>query len=566
MRRIAIATTILALVAHLTGCAADAPSAPRPGGGGQNDGSLHVVLNTNNANPAAGGCSLMQATATLNGANVPDGTSVSFVTDLGTFSQNGQPSISVVASGGVAVTSVCSPVPGVANVRATARAQGKVGDASLPISFQSSPSAGFVSSCSPTFGSPSGGTALTLTGGGFSGSASTTNVYFTAAGITRQGLVASVNSTEIGVVTPNFPEVSGLSTPVQIQITLNAGSSTPTTLTAPNCFVFSTAPASAPTVSSVLPSSGKNEGNTRVSIVGSGFIAPLQVFFGPAEAQVLSISYNQIVALTPPATGIGLPNQNQSVDVRVHEVQSGLDGNLAGGFQYGPALRIISFSGANVQSASGPFTPLTIFGEGFDAPVKVSLAGWVATVLSVSATEIVVVPGSIVAAGCSDVSGAMEVTNINTGDTATGQSFTYLVSASGPIITGVTPSSAQVPGAGIQLLISGSNFPTTVAGVSVTVGGRQVTVDDGDVDLADGAVAADQRGGADLPGHRSGRHADACRRGAGREGHESGHHVRRDLPRRLHVPPAVRRRSVTDRQLERTTAPFGGRFAFTKLG
>ena len=229
-------------------------------------------------------------------------------------------------------------------------------------------------------------------------------------------------------------------------------------------------------MSSVLPSSGKNEGNTRVSIVGSGFIAPLQVFFGPAEAQVLSISYNQIVALTPPATGIGLPNQNQSVTVRVHAVESGLDGSLPGGFQYGPALRIISFSGANVQSASGPFTPLTIFGEGFDAPVKVSLAGWVATVLSVSASEIVVVPGSIVAAGCSDVSGAMEVTNINTGDTATGQTFTYLVSASGPIITGVTPSSAQVPGAGIQLLISGSNFPTTVAGVSVTVGGRQVTV------------------------------------------------------------------------------------------
>jgi hypothetical protein len=257
---------------------------------------------------------------------------------------------------------------------------------------------------------------------------------------------------------------------------LNSGSSSPTTLTAPNCFVFSTAPASAPTVTAILPSSGKNEGNTRVSIVGSGFVAPLQVFFGPAEAQVLSISYNQIVALSPPATGIGLPNQNQAVNVRVREVTSGLEGTLNAGFQYGPALRIISYEGANVQSASGPFTPVTIHGEGFDAPVKVSLAGWVATVLSVSATEIVVVPGFIVASGCSDVTGAMEVTNINTGETASGQSFTYLVTASGPIITGVTPSSAQVPLAGIQLLISGANFPTTVSGVSVTVGGRQVTV------------------------------------------------------------------------------------------
>ena len=87
-----------------------------------------------------------------------------------------------------------------------------------------------------------------------------------------------------------------------------------------------------------------------------------------------------------------------------------------------------------------------------------------------------VVPGNIVANGCADVSGAMEVTNINTGETATGQTFTYLVSASGPVITGVSPTSAQVPGAGIQLLISGSNFPTSAAGVSVTVGGVQVQV------------------------------------------------------------------------------------------
>ena len=476
MRRIAIGTTILALVAHLSGCAADAPTAPRPGGGGNNDGALQILLNTSNPNPPAGSCSLIQATATLNGASVPEGTGIAFVTDLGAFQENGQPSVTVVATSGVAVTSVCSPVSGIANVRASATVQGKSGNASLPIAFQLTQSAGFVTACSPTFGAPAGGTSLTLSGGGFTGSASTTRVLFTAAGITREGLVASVTSTQIGVVTPAFPEVTGLSTPVQIRIILNSGTASPTTLTAPSCFVFSTAPASAPTVSSVLPSSGKNEGNTRVSIVGSGFIAPLQVFFGPAEAQVLSVSFNQIVALTPPATGIGLPNQNQSVSVRVHEVNSGLDGTLDSGFQYGPALRIISFAGANVQSASGPFTPVTIFGEGFDAPVKVSLAGWVATVLSVSATEIVVVPGPIVAAGCSDVSGAMEVTNINTGDTATGQSFTYLVSASGPVITGVTPTTAQVPGAGIQLLITGSNFPTSAAGVSVTVGGRQVSV------------------------------------------------------------------------------------------
>lgn len=476
MRRIAIGTTALALIAHLISCAADAPTAPRPGGGGSNNGALQIALYTSDPNPGAGACSLVQAIATLNGANVPDGTGIAFSTDLGVFAQTGKQTISVVTAGGAATTAVCSASAGVAKVRASASVQGKSGSASLSIAFQSSPSAGFVNSCTPTFGSPTGGTALTLSGGGFTGTAATTRVVFTAAGVAREALVTNVTPTQINVVTPGFPEVSGTSSPVQIQITFGFGSASPTTLTAPNCFVFSTSPAGVPTISAVLPSSGKNEGNTRVAIVGSGFVAPLQVFFGPAEAQALSISYNQIVALSPPATGIGLPNQNATVDVRVHEVNSGRDGTLTGGFHYGPALRIISFEGANVQLASGPFTPVTIHGEGFDAPVKVSLAGWVASVISVSATEVVVVPGNIVVSGCSDVSGTMSVTNINTGETAEGQTFTYLVAAAGPVITGVSQSQAQVPVAGIQLVISGANFPTSAAGVNVTLGGRQLQV------------------------------------------------------------------------------------------
>jgi len=476
MRRIATGITALALVAQLVGCAADAPTAPRPGGGGTNDGSLQIALYTNEANPAAGGCSLVQAVVTLNGANVPNGTGVSFSTDLGTFAQNGQGSVDVVTTGGQATTGVCSVRSGVATVRANATVQGKKGSATLPISFQPSNSAAFVSSCSPPFGSPNGGTSLTINGGRFFGTASSTKVLFTAAGVAREGLVTGVTSTQISVVTPAFPEAASLAVPVQMAITLGFGTGSPETIAASNCFVFGTAPSGTPTVLSVLPSSGKNDGNTRVTIVGSGFVAPVQVFFGPAEATVLSVAYNQIVALSPPATGIGLPNQNATVDVRVHEVNSGQDGTLAGAFKYGPAMRIISFGGSNVQSASGPFTPLTIFGEGFSAPVKVSLAGWIATVMSVSATEIVVLPGNIVASGCSDVSGSISVTNIDTGETADGQSFTYLVSSTGPVVTGVAPSQGQVPASGIDLVITGVNFPTSIAGVSVALGGRQVPV------------------------------------------------------------------------------------------
>ncbi len=477
MRRIVIGTTALALIAQLLGCAADAPTAPPPGGGGNNNnGALQVSLFTSDANPSAGTCSLVQAIATFNGANVSDGTGVAFSTDLGAFAQNGERTISVVTTGGAATTSVCSVGSGVANVRASVTVQGRTDSESLAISFQSTTSSAFVSSCSPTFGSPIGGTALALNGQGFSGSASTTQVFFTAAGVTRAGLVQSVTPTQIGVVTPAFPEVTSLSAPVQIRIVLGAGTSFPTTLSTPNCFVFSTAPVGPPIVTAVLPSSGKNEGNTRVAIIGSGFVAPLQVFFGVVEATVLSVAYNQIVALSPPAFGAGSPNLNQTVDVKVRLATSGEEGTLSGGFRYAPAMQLTAVTGPNVQAVGQPFRPLTIHGQGFEAPVQVSLAGFVAAVISVSATEITVVPGNILVNGCSDVSGSVTVTNINTGESVSGLSFTYLVSGVGMAIIGVTPSSAQVPAAGIQMLISGSNLPTTAASAEVTVGGQQVVV------------------------------------------------------------------------------------------
>ena len=269
-------------------------------------------------------------------------------------------------------------------------------------------------------------------------------------------------------MTPAFPEVSSVSTPVQITITFGFGTPSPTTLVAPSCFVFSTAPAAAPTVTAVLPSSGKNEGGTRVAVVGTGFVAPLQVFFGPAEATVQSVSYNQIVVLTPAATGIGLANQNSAVDVTVREASNGSSSTLPAGYTYGPALKLIALQGFNVQPANGPFTPLTIIGQGFDAPVQVSLAGLVATVLSVSATELVVVPATPI--GCSGGGGAVTVTNLNTGETTSGLSFTYV--AAGMSITSVTPNIADVPGGGLDVVITGTNLLNPV----VTLGGTPVTV------------------------------------------------------------------------------------------
>jgi hypothetical protein len=215
-----------------------------------------------------------------------------------------------------------------------------------------------------------------------------------------------------------------------------------------------------------------------VTIIGSGFVAPLQVFFGPVEAQVLSVSFNQIIVLTPPASGAGLPNLNASVTVRVHEVNSGLDATLANAFRFVTKLQITAIDNSLQRADLDIFTPVTIHGQGFLSPVAVTLAGVPAKIISVSATELIVLPGTPFLSGCADVSGPVIVTNIDSGDSVTGLSFTYQVAITKPIITGITPA---IGAPGDTVTIKGSNLGSIT---NVTFGGRPATI----VSVSNGSV------------------------------------------------------------------------------
>ena len=482
MRRIAITLAVLALVASTFACSSDGPTPPKAGppGGGQNpDGSsaLQIRLFTSNPNPLAGTCTLIQAVVTLNGNNVPDGTGVAFSTNFGVFAQNGLPLVSIVTQNGTAVTALCSEFEGTAVVRAAASSGGQTGTARITIEFQpASAGAGpFVSFCDPSFGPSIGGTALILHGGRFcpntgcTGSeASTTRVSFFVNGVQREATVTSVTADAISVLTPSFPEATSPSTPVEIRVTLNNNTATPTVLTLPNCFAFGTTISTTPSITAVLPASGVNEGETRVTIVGAGFRAPVQVFFGEVEATIVSVSFNQIVVLTPPAFGAGRDNLNQQVDVRVRDVTSGLDATLADGYRYTQPLQLISIV-PNEMRLDQPFSPVTIFGHGFQAPVVVSLAGRPATVVSVSESELVVLPGR--PTGCGGLSGGVTVTNINTGDTASGLTFVYI--GVQPSITLLSPN-AGAPGTSVT--ITGTNLPVSTSNARVQFGDAEASV------------------------------------------------------------------------------------------
>ena len=479
MRRIAIALILAAVVVGIHACAADAPTAPKPGaGGGVTSSAVSVQLVASDANPKAGTCTLIEAFVTLNGAAVPDGTTVNFSTDFGTFGENGLPLVSIVTSNGAAVAALCGPGAGTAKVKGTATVQGKTNSGTVTINFQpDSSTLPQVSYCSPSFGPLAGGTSLTLNGLRFFGTPSTTRVIFTVNGIAKDGIVTGVTSTAVTVTTPGFPEVSSPSAQAAITLILGTNLPTPVTLSLPACFSYGAADSGTPVVSALLPSSGTNEGNTRVTIIGSGFsTGGVQVFFGAVEATVVSVNFTQVVVLSPPAFGAGQANLNQSVPVTVKNISNGVTSNASVNFTYTAPVQITAWSN-NVQPLGGPYVPVTIYGQGFQAPVAVTLAGWGAVVQSVSATEIVVIPGPALPTGCADITGPISVTSIDAGNGATNGSFTYLIQK--PVITGVSPANSGGAAGGTVVTITGLNLPL-VANAQVRFGGATAFVTSSD--------------------------------------------------------------------------------------
>jgi hypothetical protein len=223
----------------------------------------------------------------------------------------------------------------------------------------------------------------------------------------------------------------------------------------------------------VSPSTGPNEGGTRVQINGEGFQAPVQVEFGTGgtflEAQIESVTGSRIIAVAPSATGFGQALQNQNVSIRVRNVDTGRTGTLTNAFRYGSEMIITSLSPTEGPYFGGDL--VTIFGQGFSAPVAVEMGNVAQDDVSVTGTEIVVRTVAIRTATCADVTGPVSVVNINSGEGATGPNWTYRVVQFTPIIFSVSPPSGPQAG-GTDLTINGENLLDPLA----FVGGRPAQV------------------------------------------------------------------------------------------
>lgn len=375
----------------------------------------------------------------------------------------------------------------------------------------------FVAFVDPGVGDPQGGETATIHGGGFDGPVRVT--FGTAV-----AQVLSVSPDRIRVRVPSSISAGvnvpvGQSVPVAVGVAINVNEPVgQASDTLPNGFVYAHGGGTIdqPQIFSVTPATGTNDGGTTVTINGSGFQAPVQVFFEGGtpriglEAIVQSTAANRIVVTSPPARGFGQGLQNQTVDIRVKNLNTGFETVRAGAWRFGSDVLITAVGPTDV--VYNVPTIVTIQGQGFDEPLTATLAGVAASIISVSGTQVVVRSPVVTITNCNEPTGPIGVVNIETGDGDDTQGdITFRFRAIRPVITSIVPNSG--PGAGGNAVtINGSvgQFTGFDPPVRVVFGDRPAAI----TSTSPGAI------GVIVPAFNGTFNERACNAGGGVEGME----------------------------------------------
>lgn len=327
---------------------------------------------------------------------------------------------------------------------------------------------------SPDRGSARGGEQVTLYGRFL---LPPVNVVFAPGGVAEVTDV-SADGERVTLLTP-AASVQPLQqdTPASITVTTQYGTGRDAQATLTNGFLY-LAEEPTPELYALTPNSGPIEGGTRVTITGRGFQYPVEVTFEYPQgqfrqAQVVSVNFTTVVCISP-SVAASQPATPALANVQVTNITTGKASNTLP-FRYGEAMFISAIAPSQGSDRGGD--QVTIYGQGFAAPVAVTLARVPAEPLTVGGTLINVRSGRVPNRSCAPVTGPVEVVNINSNLRATGPNFTY--NPMTPFITSVS-----VVGTGA----SGNTLPAP--GTPCASGSYEVTVKGFDFEqLASGASA-----------------------------------------------------------------------------
>ena len=460
---------LLALLLLFAACKGETPTAPPPGGGIPPGGSTPpvgatLVLTTSNATPFVDNTVTITATVTENGQPAPNGTAVEFSTNNGTFTDVTPPVQALIRTtlNGVATVRLTSSTPVVARVTATVNNITRFIDVSFQVVAPCVPPNPLcpvvptITSVSPSRGRPEGGQVIRITGTNFV--APLRVLFDLGSPSATEAIIVASTETTIDVLTPAVNLGAAQQFLSDITVITRSGQANEQRVTAVDAFTFENV-ALQPIVYSLSPTSGPINGNTRVTIFGEGFQAPLQVFFGSAEANVVEVQFGQIIVMSPDARSTN-PNGSGTVTgpvaVSVVNIRSNTRGTSPQPFSYVAKMQITAISPLFGSSVGG--TDVTIDGVGFDAPVQVIIGtspAVEAQVIRVSGTQVVIRTPSLPSA-CSGGAGNITVTNIENGDSASsGSIFTFIpvapqiISTNSPVVAGTTlTANVQNPGVG----------------------------------------------------------------------------------------------------------------------
>lgn len=476
----------LAVLALFAGCKGESPTSPSstptpPGGQVTPPAGAAITLTVSNAQPQVDSSSVITATVTQSNQPVPNGTAVEFTTNLGTFTEVNSQSALRTTTNGVATVTLTSSTAGEATITATVNNVAKSTKVTFNLKPVVTPPPDLtpqITSVTPALGRPQGGEVLTINGKNFS---SPKVVFDFGNGKTVEAFPVSVTPTQIQVLTPAVDLGAGQQKTAQIIVINNVGTPNEVRVTAGTTFTFQ-AEVLTPKITTVSPASGPTDGGTRVTIFGEGFQAPVQVFFGSAEAQLAApVTFGQLVVIAPKSN---LTNPQGSglftgpIGIRVVNINSATSVTADAVFRYISKMTITAVSPSLGPATGG--TDIEIDGEGFTDQVTVdvgSATGAIrATVIGVFGSKILARTGRL-ASPCATLSGTIVVTNTENGDTATSsppQGFSYF--AINPFISSVTstgalgsPLSAVItnPGVGLTgdavvgLTLQATQLPTT---------------------------------------------------------------------------------------------------------
>ena len=297
-------------------------------------------------------------------------------------------------------------------------------------------SAPTVTTVTPNIGPESGGTAITIAGSNFIGATSVT-----IGGVPAINMVV-VSAVKITALTP--PGSTGR---VAVAVVTPGGTGQLASGFQYNSFL--------PTITGVSPSTGPTSGGTQITVTGTNLMGATLTINNVDAPIVDNSSDTSITAITPAGAA--------GAKTIVATTNSGMSTQAITFTYFSATVKTVT---PNLGPTSGG-TGITITGSDLTGATRVTIGGNdVTSFVQVSSAKIV----AVTPAGTSGESDIM--VTVPSGDVTKTAAFRYTNSQ--PTISTVTPSASKISVA-TPITITGTNFGSALAGVSVSVGGVAAT-------------------------------------------------------------------------------------------